>query len=359
MNLFRKNIQRMKGYVPGEQPQEPGFIKLNTNENPYPPSPRVITALKESASSLLRLYPDPLAKKLREEAAEVFGTRPERVLVGNGSDELLSIIARAFVGPGDKLVYPTPTYLLYKTLAEIQDAQAVEVDFPEDFSLTKDIIVKGARVTFLCNPNSPSGTMVWPEEVSRLAREVEGVLVVDEAYVEFADANCMALVKEHPNVLILRTVSKSYSLAGLRLGFCVGQEGLIQGLLKVKDSYNVDRLSMAAGVAALSDQEHLRRNVEKIKETRSYLIESLREMGFFVYPSQSNFVFFRTSSPQVAREIYQQLKAQKILIRYVEYKRFEDCLRVSVGTKEEIDTFLDRLAEIVPEADKTGQGVRG
>lgn len=354
MNLFRKSIQKMKGYVPGEQPQEPGFIKLNTNENPYPPSPRVIAALKESASNLLRLYPDPLAAKLREKAAEVLGTRPERVLVGNGSDELLSILARAFVDPGDKIVFPSPSYLLYRTLAEVQDAQAVEVDFPEDFSLPGDIAVKDARITFLCNPNSPSGTMVWPEEVSRLAREIDGVLVIDEAYVEFADTNCIALVEKHPNVVILRTVSKSYSLAGLRLGFCIAQEGLIHGLLKVKDSYNVDRLSIAAGIAALDDQEHLRKNVEKIRETRGYLTESLREMGFFVYPSQSNFVFFRTPGAQVAREIYQQLKAHKILIRYVEYRRFEDCLRVSVGTKEEIDTFLDRLAEV----GARGAGVR-
>ncbi|HHT9121149.1 MAG TPA: histidinol-phosphate transaminase [Candidatus Hypogeohydataceae bacterium YC41] len=357
MNLFRKNIEKMKGYVPGEQPQETGFIKLNTNENPYPPSPRVIATLKESASSLLRLYPDPLATRLRQKVAEVFGIRPERVLVGNGSDELLSIIARAFASPGDKLVFPSPTYLLYKTLAEIQDAQAVELDFPEDFSLPRDILVKGAKITFLCNPNSPSGTMVWPEEVSNLAGEIDGVLVIDEAYAEFADTNCLALVEKHSNVLILRTVSKSYSLAGLRLGFCIGQESLIEGLMKVKDSYNVDRLSMAAGIAALDDQEHLRRNVEKIKETRSYLIESLREMGFFVYPSQSNFVYFRTPSPQVAREIYQQLKARQILIRYVEYRRFEDCLRVSIGTKEEIDTFLDRLAEVG--ARGQGLGVRG
>ncbi len=350
MNLFRKNIQRMKGYVPGEQPQEPGFIKLNTNENPYPPSPRVSAALKESACNLLRLYPDPMATKLREKVAEVLGTRPERVLVGNGSDELLGMIARAFAGPGDKIVFPSPTYLLYKTLAEIQDAQAVELDFPEDFSIPRDVVVKGAKITFLCNPNSPSGTMIWPGEVSRLAGEIEGVLVVDEAYAEFADINCLSLIERHPNVIVLRTVSKSYSLAGLRLGFCIAQEGLIQGLLKVKDSYNVDRLSMAVGIAALDDQEYLRKNLEKIRETRSYLIESLREMGFFVYPSQSNFVFFRTSGPEVAREIYHQLKAKKILIRYVEYRRFEDCLRVSVGTREEIDTFLDRRAEL---------GVRG
>ncbi|MDO8136521.1 MAG: histidinol-phosphate transaminase [Candidatus Brocadiales bacterium] len=352
MNFFRKNIKKMTAYVPGEQPQEPGYIKLNTNENPYTPSPRVLAALKEAASSSLRLYPDPMATQVRKKVAEVLGTRPERVLVGNGSDELLGIIARSFAGPGDKIVFPYPTYLLYKTLAEIQDAIPVEVDFPEDFSLPRGIVVKGAKITFLCNPNSPSGTMVWPEEVSQLARQIEGVLVIDEAYVDFADTNCLSLVEEHPNVLMLRTVSKSYSLAGLRLGFCIAQEPLIEGMLKVKDSYNVDRLSMAAGLAALDDQEHLRTNLAKVRETRAYLTESLREMGFFVYPSQANFVFLRCQDSRTAREIYEQLKSQRILIRHLNYRKLEDCLRISVGTPEEIERLLECLSEITCEARK-------
>ncbi|MFQ5861893.1 MAG: histidinol-phosphate transaminase [Candidatus Brocadiales bacterium] len=352
MSLFRDNIERMKGYIPGEQPQEEGYIKLNTNENPFPPSPRVLAAVKEAANPSLRLYPDPMATRLRKKVAEVLGTRPERVLVGNGSDELLGIISRAFTGTGDKVVFPYPTYLLYKTLVEIQGAEAVEVSFREDFSLPKDIVVKGAKITFLCNPNSPSGTMVWPDEVARLARQIDGVLVVDEAYVDFADANCLSLVEDNPNVLILRTLSKSYSLAGLRLGFCIAQEELIQGLMKVKDSYNVDRLSMAAAIAALDDQKHLKENVDKVRDIRSYLSESLRELGFFVYPSQADFVFARCKDASTARDIYELLKREKILIRHINYRGLEDCVRISVGTREEIDTLLETLSEVLCETEK-------
>lgn len=353
MSFFRDNIEKMAGYVPGEQPQGEGYIKLNTNENPFPPSPRVLAAVREAASASLRLYPDPMATKVRVKAAEVFGTRPERVLVGNGSDELLGLIARAFLGPGDKVVYPYPTYLLYKVLVDIQDATGVKVNFKEDFSLPEGIVVKGAKVTFLCNPNSPSGTMVWPDEVARLAKRIDGVLVVDEAYVEFADANCLSLVEDNPNVIVLRTLSKSYSLAGLRLGFCIAQEEIIEGLIKVKDSYNVGRLSMAAAVAALDDQQHLKENLEKIKEVRSYLSESLREMGFFVYPSQANFVFARCKDAAAAREIYEQLKRQKILIRHINYHGFEHCVRISIGTRKEIDTLLEALSEVLCETKKS------
>lgn len=353
MSFFRDNIERMDGYVPGEQPQGGGYIKLNTNENPFPPSPKVSAAVKEAASSSLRLYPDPMATGVREKVAEVLDTRPERVLVGNGSDELLGLIARAFLGPGDKVVYPYPTYLLYKVLADIQDAKGMEINFNEDFSLPKDIVVKGAKVTFLCNPNSPSGTMVWPDEVARLAKLIDGVLVADEAYVDFADANCLSLVESNPNVIVLRTLSKSYSLAGLRLGFCIAQEEIIEGLIKVKDSYNVDRLSIAAAVAALDDQEHFKNNLEKVREIRSYLSESLREMGFFVYPSQANFVFARCKDAAAAREIYEQLKRQKILIRHINYDGFEDCVRISIGTREEIDTMLEALSEVLCETEKS------
>lgn len=352
MSLFRDNIERMGGYVPGEQPQDEGIIKLNTNENPFPPSPKVLAAVKEAAGTGLRLYPEPMATEVRKKAAEVFGTRPERVLVGNGSDELLGIITRAFAGPGDKVVFPYPTYLLYKVLVDIQDARVVEVNFGEDFSLPEDIVVKGAKVTFLCNPNSPSGTMVWPDEVARLAKRVDGALVIDEAYVDFADANCLSLVEDNPNVIILRTLSKSYSLAGLRLGLCIAQEEVINGLIRVKDSYNVNRLSMAAAVAALDDQQHLKENVNKIREIRSYLSESLREMGFFVYPSQANFVFVRCKDVTAAGEIYELLRRQNILIRHINYRGLEDCVRISVGTKAEIDTMLDAMSELLCETEK-------
>ncbi|MGR3310201.1 MAG: histidinol-phosphate transaminase [Candidatus Brocadiales bacterium] len=347
MNYFRDNIERMAAYQPGEQPQDGGYTKLNTNENPYPPSPKVTTAIKDAANNSLRLYPDPLATSVREKVANVFGTKPENVLVGNGSDDLLTIIIRSFVGPGDKVVYPYPTYMLYKTLAELQDATACLVDFPDDYSLPNGIVVKGAKVTFIANPNSPSGTVIPVDEISNLAEKIDGVLVLDEAYADFADSNCLALVNKHPNILVLRTLSKSYSLAGIRLGFCIANESIIQGMIKAKDSYNVDRLSMAAAIAALDDHDTLKENVARIKETRAFLSKSLNEMGFFVYPSQSNFVFFRCLGTLTAKQIKEKLKDRKILVRHFDIPKADDCLRVTVSTKEDIEYFLDNLRDII------------
>lgn len=347
MSYFRNNIERMSGYTPGEQPKDGIYIKLNTNENPYPPSPKVLHAIKEAVNENLRLYPDPVAMAARIKIAEVLHTKPDRVIAGNGSDDLLSIIIRSFAGPGDKVVFPYPSYMLYNTLAELQDGVACPIDFAEDYSLPKDFIVKGARVTFMANPNSPSGTMISPGEISRIASRIDGVLVVDEAYADFADENCLSLVEKHSNILILRTLSKSYSLAGIRLGFCIAQEPLIQGMMKVKDSYNVDRLCIAAVVAALDDQKSMRTHVEKIKETRLYLTRSLQEIGFFVYPSQTNFLLARCTNGISAHTLYQTLKSRKILIRYFNLRRLDDCLRITIGTREEIDILLKHLQELV------------
>ncbi len=347
LSYFRDNIERMSGYTPGEQPKDGVYIKLNTNENPYPPSPNVLKAIKDAVNDNLRLYPDPIATQARIKVAEVLGTKPERVMAGNGSDDLLSIIIRSFAGPGDKVVFPYPSYMLYKTLAELQDATACAVDFTENYTLLQDFIVKGAKVTFIANPNSPSGTLIPPSEISKIASEIDGVLVIDEAYADFADDNCLRLVEKHDNILILRTLSKSYSLAGIRLGFCIAQESLIQGMVKVKDSYNVDRLSIAAVVAALDDQKNMKNNVEKIKGARQYLTKSLQEMGFFVYPSQSNFILARCIKGISAQNLYKTLKSLKILIRYFNIRRLDDCLRITIGTKEEIDTLLKNLKELV------------
>ncbi len=336
----------MSGYTPGEQPKDGIYIKLNTNENPYPPSPGVLAAIKEAVNEGLRLYPDPIASAARIKIAEILGTQPGRVMAGNGSDDLLSIIVRSFAGPGDKVVFPYPSYMLYKTLAELQDSVACAVDFTEDYTLPDDFIVKGAKVTFLANPNSPSGTMISPDAISKIASEIDGVLVVDEAYADFANDNCLSLVEQHDNVLILRTLSKSYSLAGIRLGFCIAQESLIQGLMKVKDSYNVDRLSIAAVIAALDDQISMKSHVEKIRETRRYLTKSLEDMGFSVYPSQTNFVLARCMKGVSALSLYQTLKARKILVRYFGLRRLDDCLRITIGTREEIEILLKHLREL-------------
>lgn len=347
MSYFRTNIERMSGYTPGEQPKDGIYIKLNTNENPYPPSSGVLNAIKEAVNENLRLYPDPVATAARTKIAEILGTRPECVMTGNGSDDLLSIIIRSFAGEGDKVVFPYPSYMLYKTLAELQDGVACAVDFTEGYSLPEDFIVEGAKVTFIANPNSPSGTMISPGKISKIASKIDGVLVVDEAYADFADDNCLSLVKQHDNILILRTLSKSYSLAGIRLGFCIAQEPLIQGLMKVKDSYNVDRLSIAAVIAALDDQKSMKAHTEKIKETRRYLTKSLQGMGFFVYPSQTNFVLARCMKGVSAHTLYQTLKARKILVRYFNLRRLDDCLRITIGTREEIDILLKHLKELV------------
>ncbi len=345
-SYFRKNVDEMTGYIPGEQPQDGLYIKLNTNENPYAPSPKVLAVLKDEINERLRLYPDPVSTGAREKVAEVFRTKPERVMVGNGSDDLLTIITRSFVSKDDKVVYPYPTYLLYKILSEIQNAEECIIDFREDYSLPEEILIKGAAVTFMCNPNSPSGTMIPVEKISEIAGKIDGIIVVDEAYADFANDNCMRLVDKHPNLIVLRTLSKSYSLAGMRLGFAVAQEELINGMMKVKDSYNVDRLSMASAVAALDDQETFRQNVSRIIKTREHLINSLKELGFFVYPSQANFVMIKCNDSCEAKEIYRELKERKILVRYIDQPRLDDCLRITVGTDKEIDTLLKELADI-------------
>jgi len=346
MTYFRRNIERMSGYTPGEQPREPGFVKLNTNENPYPPSPKALKAVRAAVGKDLRLYPDPLATKVREKAAEVYGTKPERVLVGNGSDDCLTMIVRAFAGPGGRVAYPTPTYSLYRTLCLIENAKPVEVPFPPDFALPPKLARARARVTLVANPNSPSGTFVAPADLSKLARAMDGVLVIDEAYVDFAEQDCLRLVRRHRNVLVLRTFSKSFSLCGMRIGFAVGREELIDGLMKVKDSYNVNRLAAEAAVAALDDVDAMRRNADKVRATRARLMAGLEKLGWFVYPSQGNFVFARVRPPHSARECYEQLKRRRILVRYFDAPGLDDGLRISVGTNREIASLLRNLREI-------------
>ena len=331
---FRPCIARMAGYVPGAQPRGRQFIKLNANENPYPPSPKVLAALHEAARDSLRLYPDAMAAELREKIAEVHGLPPERVLVGNGSDDLLTMILRSFVGEGQLVAAPRPTYPLYEVLVEIQGGQMRWVDFPEDFSLPPDLAVPDARVTFVANPNSPSGTWIEPEAVAELAARVEGVLVVDEAYVDFSDGHCVALLGRHPGVVILRSFSKSFSLAGIRLGYALADAAIIEGMIKVKDSYNVNRFAIAAGMAALDDIDYMRANAAKIRAGRARLAAELKDMGFFVYPSRANFVAARCGALS-AKEIGAALEHEGILVRTFADPLLEDWLRITIGTPEQ------------------------
>ena len=347
MSFFRKNIDALAGYVPGEQPA-PGakVVKLNTNENPYPPSPRAVAVLRELDVDLLRRYPHPYAQLARRAFSKAFSVPQERVLVGNGSDDLLTMILRSVAGPGRPVVYPTPTYVLYHTLAQIQDAPVVEVPFDDDYNLPLDeLAAADGAVTLVASPNSPSGTSAETERLAELAGKLSGLLVGDEAYVDFADADALRLVGEFENVIVLRTLSKGYSLAGLRLGFAVARPEIIKGLAKVKDSYNVDVVACAVGAAALEDKAHKTANAGKVRASRAKLSAELERLGFRVWPSQANFLLARPPDGD-AEAVYQFLKARGILVRYLQQPRLEDKLRITVGTDEQNAALIRALSKI-------------
>jgi histidinol-phosphate aminotransferase len=345
---LRPCIRAMAAYTPGEQPRDGTFIKLNTNENPYPPSPRVFEALHTALTGdRLRKYPDPAGMEFRRTAGRVLGVDPDGILIGNGSDDILTILTRAFVPECGLVVSPTPSYLLYHTLASLQGARFMTVPFTPDWQLPDPWPVKFADLTFLANPNSPSGTINSLREIDAMRANLEGPLVIDEAYADFAVYNALEMVKRGlKDVVITRSFSKSYSLAGIRFGFAVGDPALIQQLYKVKDSYNCDALSLVAATAAIEDQEYFRTVRDRILATRGRMEKALTDLGFMVCPSQANFVWCqRTDRP--VKPIYEELKKRNILVRYMNYEGYGDGLRITVGTDEEIDRLLNELAAIL------------
>jgi histidinol-phosphate aminotransferase len=346
---LRPVIRDMAGYTPGEQPRDGVFVKLNTNENPYPPSPLVFDALRKTLTgNRLRKYPDPLGTHFRHTAGRILGVDPEGILIGNGSDDILTILTRAFVPQGGLVVSPTPSYLLYKTLAELQGATFQVIPYTADWSLPAPWPLPEANLTFVANPNSPSGTVVPLARLERLLGELKGPLVIDEAYADFADGNALNLLRSHPgaDVIITRSLSKSYALAGVRFGFAIANPATVQHLLKVKDSYNCDVLSLAAAAAALEDQDYLRATRFQVLATRARLEAGLVRLGFGVCPSQANFVWCQRSD-QPVRRIYEELKRRAILVRYMVYAGYGEGLRITVGSDVEIDRLLDELASIV------------
>jgi histidinol-phosphate aminotransferase len=344
MSYLRPEILAMQGYVPGEQPRGGQVTKLNTNENPYPSSPAVQRAIGRAIQAGLQKYPDPMADAFRNRAAEVLGLEPNWIMCGNGSDDILTILTRAFVGQGELLRLPYPSYILYKTLARLQGAEAEEIQFQKDWSLSDDFAKQRAKLklAFLPNPNSPSGTMISLARIREIAAALPCPLVVDEAYVDFADTNCIALVKETDKVLMTRSLSKSYALAGLRFGYIVAQPHIIEQLVKVKDSYNCDALSIAGATAAIDDQAWLAENRKKVLATREKLTAGMRSLGFDTVQSQANFVW--NPHPKVpVKPLYEQLKAAGVLVRYMDYRGWGDGLRISVGTDEQIESCLSLL----------------
>lgn len=347
--MFREAIEKMAPYTPGEQPR-PGqrLIKLNTNENPYPPSPQVRRAVVKAAGASLRLYPPPRADEFVGAAARLYGMPREMILAGNGSDELLAMLFRAVLGRRDKVAYGLPTYSLYDTLATIQEARVAAVPLGPGFAPPLSELARArARLTIVCNPNSPCGTLADPNGLDLLARALApNLLAIDEAYVDFAQGNALHLAKRHPNVAVLRTLSKSFSLAGMRLGLCFAQPQVIEGLLKVKDSYNLSRVAVAAGAAAMADAAWMRGNVERVKRTRAVTEKRLRLMGFEVPPSQANFVLARIAGHDLG-SVAAALRRRGILVRHFPQSVFADALRISIGRPAEMTALFKALEPLV------------
>lgn len=338
-HLIRSNIQAMDGYVPGEQTQNPNILKLNTNENPYPPSPRVKAALATFNTDSLRKYPNPSGSALRERIAELHNCRKENVIVCNGSDEGLALCVRAFVEATGNITYFDPSYSLYPVLADMVGVPRNPIALTDAFEMPEKVPLN-VPLFFVTNPNAPTGMLHPRDKIISLCESSSGVVVLDEAYVDFADTHCADLPLRFPNVLIARTLSKSYSLAGLRLGYLIGHADLIGAMDKVKDSYNLDAITQALGLAALSDQAYMKQCSARVIQTRESLTQALRTLGFQVYPSHANFVWIRPPR-KTAKELFDYLKQRDILTRHFDSARTRDFVRITIGTDADMARLLD------------------
>ncbi len=352
-SLIRPLVHKLHAYVPGEQPKIKGLIKLNTNENPYPPSPRVLKAVKAAVDGRLRLYPNPTAQLLREKLAKLHRCRPENIIIGNGSDEVLTMAVRAFVEPGGTVQYFHPSYSLYPVLADIHGAEKNPVRLNGDFSLPSIAELRRggvfdfkAALTFVTTPNAPSGRGYSTGELEELCRTMKGVVVLDEAYVDFAGENAMKLALKFPHVILARTFSKAYSLCFQRVGYFVGHPELIAALDKIRDSYNVNGLGQVAAVATLKDLTYYRANFRKIINTREELSRALTKLGFRVLPSETNFIL---AKPPVfaARDWLQKLRDRKVLVRWFNQPEVKDFLRITIGTPGEAEALVRAVRAIL------------
>jgi len=351
--MIRKSVRELSGYVPGEQWHTPGIIKLNTNENPYPPSRAVEDAMGTIAINKLRLYPDPTAGALRKRIASIHRCDVDQVFVGNGSDEILALCTRAFVEENGTVGFFSPSYSLYPVLAAIRNVKTKPVALPEDFGWHMPAKYR-CSLFFMANPNAPTGTLYDQAEIRAFCKRSHGVVVIDEAYVDFSRRNCMALALDLENVLVVRTLSKAFSLAGLRIGYTVGSSKLIAALFKLKDSYNTDAIAQRLALAALSDLGHMRRNAARIKSTRTRLTQALRQRGAVVYPSESNFLWLRPAG-MTAQSFYERLRAKRILVRYFPGDRTSEFIRITIGTDDQVDKLIhaiDEMAERQAKGDK-------
>lgn len=365
MSYERENIRRMAGYQWGEQPDDPDTIKLNTNENPYPPSPLIGQALAAMDPAALRVYPQPTAEPLRRRVADLHDLDAQNIIITNGGDEGLRLAMTTFVDPGQTFAMAEPSYSLYPVLAQVQDARLTKIPLQDDWlppaDLAETLSAAGARLVCLVNPHAPSGTLMDVEPIAQLAHEFDGVVLVDEAYVDFVDPhrgyNLMPLVRDLDNLLILRTFSKGYSLAGLRLGYLAGATPLIEPMLwKTRDSYNINAISQVLGMAALEDRSWASDSWQRVRDSRARLSGALSQLGFAVNPSETNFLLVKVPAhcPLPADRLQQHLKARGILVRYFDAPLLSDKLRITVGTDEQ----NQRLVQVLQETLETTQDAR-
>ena len=348
MKYWNKNLKNMAEYVPGEQPENlEEYIKLNTNESPFPPSKPVLEALKDACNENLRRYPNPTNIALRELFAAQNSLRADNVFAGNGSDEIFTLLFRGFVEPKARAAFPYPSYSLYYTLSEANGVKFDKVNLDRNLDVDFDgLLAKEYALVIIANPNNPTGKGVDGRKVREFLGKFTGLLVIDEAYIDFYGETLIGLVKEFDNVIVTRSLSKSYALAGLRVGPAIAHPDIIRGLLKIKDSYNVDRLAEAGAVAALKDVKGFKYSMEMVRGNKEYLEEMLEEIGFQVVPSKANFIF--TKHPGLkARDIYEELKKRKILVRWFDGPVQSEYLRITVGTMMEIKTLVKELKAIL------------
>lgn len=347
MRYWNRRLKEMTEYVPGEQPADlETYIKLNTNENPFPPSEAVLAAIREAANPMLRRYPDSTATPVRKTFAEANGLLPENVFVANGSDEIFTLLFRGFIDPEGVALFPYPSYSLYYTLAEANGVTFKITDLNDDFSYNLDRFLEvSSDLIIIANPNNPTGTGCDIADIRRFLKTYRGLLVVDEAYIDFGGESAIGLVGEFDNIIVTRSFSKSYSLAGLRVGLAIASTDIIRGFIKLKDSYNVDSLAIAGARAALLDRRTFESQLAMIRNNRDYLIEGLESLGFSIVPSKANFLLVRHASVS-SEDIYERLKEKKILVRYFRGRIVDRYVRISVGTMMEIKTLLKELRTI-------------
>lgn len=344
-------VKKIKPYTPGEQPKDRKYIKLNTNENPYPPSPKVIEAIKSSADETLRLYPDPDCNELRQTIAAYCKLKKEQVFIGNGSDELLAFSFPAFFEPaGLPILFAEITYSFYPVYAALFNTAYRLIEVDEEFNIPVEGYYQKNGGIIIANPNAPTGKGISGESIENiLQRNADSVVIIDEAYVDFGGQSSVELINNYPNLLIIKTLSKSHSLAGLRVGYALGNEDLISGIIRIKDSinsYTVDRLALAGAREAIRDDAYFQETRSKIIKSRERVSGRLREMGFKVIPSRANFIFISNERQCPGRELFQRLREKGILVRYFDKPKIDNFIRVTIGTDAEMDRFLEAVAVI-------------